>query len=283
MLDRRFLDVNLVVQGIADLPSGTPATGTQYIVGSEPTGAFSSAEEGQIARYNGETWQFLTPKEGGLEVINAETGELLTYDGTEWAVTARIGSDDSIIAPVLGIVATGTSLPASAATGDKFLKTDDAKLYTATAANTWNDGVATANGDRYASSTDHKIYESDGSAVTASAVPDGGIFLNKADSYVYVYDANASAFTKASADGVTETVVEYHTLTANEATAKSFTLANSIMSGKEGNILLSVCGVTQIYNVDYSASGNAISWANKELENIGLRAGDVFVVHYDKA
>ena len=213
---------------------------------------------------------------------------MYVYNGTDFVAVGGGSSTPAaseVIAPVLGIVATGTDLPATAATGDKFLKTDDAKLYTATAANTWNAGVATANGDRYASSTDHKIYESDGSAITASDVPDGGIFLNKADLYVYVYDSKVGAFTKASADEITvnETVVEYHTLTALEATAKSFTLTNNIMSGKENNVLLSVCGITQIYNTDYSASGNTITWDSKGLEDVGLRAGDVFVIHYIKA
>lgn len=90
MIDRRFIDFSLIVQGVADEPSDDYVKGTQYIVGEMPLGDFENAEPGQIARYDGEKWNFISPKEAGLEVINAETGELLQFDGVLWNVVATI-------------------------------------------------------------------------------------------------------------------------------------------------------------------------------------------------
>lgn len=95
MIDRRFLDVSLVVQGVANEPEANPTTGTQYIVDEMPTGDFENAEPSQIARYDGEKWNFITPKEAGLEVINVETGELLRFDGVLWEPITTLGGGNS--------------------------------------------------------------------------------------------------------------------------------------------------------------------------------------------
>ena len=78
-------------------------------------------------------------------------------------------------------------------------------------------------------------------------------------------------------------IAESHVLTAAEATAKGFSLAKAVASGSETNVLLAVCGVVQTVGTDFTISGNAVSWANKGLDAIGLAAGDVFVVHYEQA
>jgi len=91
MLDRRFFNANLIVQSIANNPSGENfITGTQYIVGENPTGEFSIAQSGQIARYNGLEWNFITPKAGELEVINLSTNEILGYDGISWKAVMKL-------------------------------------------------------------------------------------------------------------------------------------------------------------------------------------------------
>ena len=172
LLDRRFLNISLSVLGIANEPADNPAIGSQYIVGSTPAGAFSQAPANSIARYNGTSWAFFTPKAGELEVFNLETGEVLSFNGSSWSAIFSLYEP---ISPVLAIVPTGLSLPASAVTGETFLNTADAKLYTATATNTWDSGTLTTNGSRYASSSDHKIYQSDGSALSASNILNGDI------------------------------------------------------------------------------------------------------------
>ena len=89
MIDRRFLDISLVVEGVADEPEKSDV-GTQYIVGENPSGDFENAEPTQIARYNGEKWIFIPPKEASLEVINSETGEILKFDGMLWESVATL-------------------------------------------------------------------------------------------------------------------------------------------------------------------------------------------------
>lgn len=284
MLDRRFLSVNITVQGIVNEPAANPTAGTQYIVGSNPSGVFAQAHENYIARFNGSDWEFFAPKSGELEVLNISNGQFLKWNGSAWSVTLSINTSSNI-APVLAVVPTGTSLPASASAGESFFKTDDAKLYTATAADTWDSGTASANGSRYASSTDFKIYTSDGSASSAETVPVGGFFLNNEDNSLYIY--NGSTFVKigsSSSDSASASfATEIHSLTAAEILAKSFSLSHSIASGQENNVLLFVSGVAQAVGTDFTASVNSISWNNKELDNLGLLEGDVFIVHYLKA
>ena len=278
MLDRRFLNISLTVQGVANEPTDNPSVGTQFIVGTVPAGAFTNVVPNSIARFNGETWNFIAPKAGDLEVLNAETGEVLRFNGTAWTVIAAFYVP---IAPVLAIVPSGDTLPASASAGDSFLKTDDAKLYTATAADTWDSGTLTDNGSRYASSSDFKIYQSDGSSLSATSILNGDLFLNKEDGSAYVYDASVQAFVKIG--GSAEVVTEVHSLTAEEAAAKTFSLLHSIAIGKENSSLVFVSGVAQAFGLDFSASGNSISWDNKALDDIGLEAGDLFIIHYIKA
>ena len=283
MIDRRFLTVNLAVQGVANEPVSNPTEGMQYIVGSSGTGAFAGISANTIARYDGSEWKFTAPKAGSLEVLNISTGEILAFNGSAWISVATIDNGGSYepLAPVLAIVPTGNNLPASASAGDAFLNTSNAKLYTATAANTWDAGTSTTAGSRYASSTDFKIYQSDGTALTSTNILNGDLFLNKEEGIVYVYDASASEFVKVTgASASQEWVTEIHTLTASEVSAKSFTLANSIAQGS--NILLSVCGIIQAPGIDFTASGNSITWSNKGLADIDLAAGDVFIVHYAK-
>ena len=282
LLDRRFLNVSLAVEGIANTPGANPSEGTQYIVGSSGTGAFAGVQPNFIARYDGSVWKFSAPKAGSLEVLNIATGEILQFNGSQWVVKAAFYSP---IPPVLAIVPTGATLPVSASAGDTFLHTSDAKLYIATAANTWDNGTITTNGARYASSTDFKIYQSDGSALTSRNILDGEEFLNKKDNLLYVYDKTSSAFVKStnSSDSSVNSVTDFHTLTAAEVTAKSFSLDNIVATGQEDNILLFVSGVVQEAGTDFTVSGNNVSWDNKGLDSIGLTAGDLFIVHYNKA
>lgn len=275
MLDRRLFDANLTVWGIVNEPAANPSVGTQYIVASDPAGAFAEATENSIARYDGSEWKFYAPKVGSLEVLNADTGEILQFNGTAWSSVANTRGS---VAPVNNIVATGTTLPATAAEGDLFLKTDDAKLYTATAENTWNTGVTVASGHRYASKTDFKIYQSDGIGVKAMSLPVGEMFLNEADEYAYTY--NGTEFVKVGVPD--EVIIEAHVLTAAEATAKSFNLSNSVKAGTENNVMLSACGLAMTADVDFAISDSTVSWTGKGLDNIGLMAGDRFVVHYIK-
>lgn len=299
IIDRRFLDVTLTVNGIVNEPAANPTAGTQYIVGEAGTGAFADIAANSIARYDGSAWKFIAPNANSLEVFNANTGEILRYNGSMWVAVANIGSF-KYINPVLGILlAAGThneDKPKSASIGDKYLETDYGHI--SVVESTDKNGIATwsweatradqkmIDGDRYACLADFKIYSKENGVISATNIPDNAIFFNKADNCLYIYDTAASSLTKiggsTSADTTSETVTEVHTLTEDEVTAKSFSLANSIATGKESNVLLFVCGVAQIVGIDFTASGNSISWSEKGLDDISLAADDIFIIHYVK-
>lgn len=276
-VDRRFLDVGMTVLGIANTPSGTPAAGDQYIVGNAGTGAFEGVAANSVARYDGTKWTFSAPRAGTMEALDALAGTIIRYDGSAWVTVADF---NSFIAPVIDLVATDDELPSTCAEGAILLNTSDNKLYTATAEDTWDAGVALSNGDRYASTSDFRVYESDWTNLIGAEIHDGGLFLNKADGCIYVYDAASGEYKRNGAD---VTVTETHTLTAGEATGKSFNLNSAVAAGREGHVILFVGGVAQVAGTDFTASGNTISWNAKGLDEVGLRAGDVFVVHYIKA
>lgn len=211
----------------------------------------------------------------GATFLNKNDNCLYTYDGSSFVKSASYEP----VAPVLAIVPSGSALPANAATGDAFLNTSNAKFYTATAANTWDSGTLTANGSRYASSSDHKIYVSNGTALTATNILNGDLFLNKEENIVYAYDASVPAFVKVGTSSLNITT-ENHSLTAADVNAKGFSLSFNIAAGQESNTLLFVSGIAQTVGVDFSASGNSISWNNKALDDIALTAGDSFLVQY---
>lgn len=281
MLDRRFLSVNITVLGIANEPAANPVKGTQYIVGSTPTGVFAGASANSIATFDGTEWKFIAPKVDSLEVLNKATGEILKFNGTAWENVLTIRAT-SFITPVLAVVPTGTTLPASASAGDSFFNTDDAKLYTATATDTWDNGTSTTDGSRYASLTDYKIYTSNGSTATSESINEGGFFLNKEDNCLYIY--NGTAFIKiggnSSATSSISIATDIHSLTAAEVSAKSFSLSHSVASGEENNVLLFVSGLAQYAGTDFSVSGKNVTWNGKGLDSIGLNEGDTFIVHY---
>ena len=284
-IDRRFLNISISVVGIANEPPDNPTNGTQYIVGATPTGAFAGATPNSIARYNGSAWKFSAPKIGGLEVLNADTGELLNFNGSTWGAVAAFGGSDNFIKPVLNILNSGSTLPQSPIQGDTFFNSSDGKIYSANTNNTWDNGTDTTNGSRYASANEFKIFVNDNGTLSALNIIDGAFFLNKADNSLYVYNASVPALIKisASSSDTDEIVTEHHSLSAEEVNAKAFTLSHYIKSGKENSVLLFASGIAQIEGTDFTASGNSISWTGKALDDVDLSDGDIFVIQYSKS
>ena len=99
MIDRRFLNIRLAVQGVANEPPENLYAGMQYIVGENPSGDFASAEQGALAYYDSENWTFIMPKVNGMECLNLETQELLKFDGMLWEtiMTFNSGSGSSVL------------------------------------------------------------------------------------------------------------------------------------------------------------------------------------------
>ena len=114
LIDRRFLNISLAVQGIANSPEDNPTAGIQYIIGSEPSGAFNGIPKNYIARYNGSTWDFYAPKVDGLEVLNLSNNSILRYDGSDWVIAASFGgggNDDTSIIVVKGVGISSATKP----------------------------------------------------------------------------------------------------------------------------------------------------------------------------
>ena len=80
-IDRRLLKTRLLVYDIINTPSRTDY---QYIVGSNPSGAFEGATPNSIAYYENEKWNFLPPQTDGLEVFCISSKALLRWNGSSW-------------------------------------------------------------------------------------------------------------------------------------------------------------------------------------------------------
>ena len=160
--------------------------------------------------------------------------------------------------------------------------------------------VAMEPGKRYASLTDHKIYyivkpTYDAAYTVSETLPDYAIFLNKADGCLYVYDTPNSTFIKVAggsgSGAATSSVLvktEVHTLTEDEATEKCFELSKAIATDQNDNVLVFISGVAQAVGVDFYVDTDDddnykfIAWdkAQYKLYNLGLHAGDLFIVQY---
>ena len=99
-LDRRFLNVGLVVESVLSEPPETMSAadvGKQYLVSATPTDNSAFDEHANdIAvctayESNEATWEFTEAEVGGLEVINKATGAILKWNGTAWAVVTTLG------------------------------------------------------------------------------------------------------------------------------------------------------------------------------------------------
>lgn len=245
---------------------------------------FLSVEDNVVVGYDAAS--------GKLVVVGA--GDVPNVNPGQVVVIEKPSTSGGATKPVKGLVTSGAALPQTAEKGAKFLNTADRKLYTATAENTWDAGVALADGDRYLSVNDKKIYELNGTTLDSAKPDDGAIFVSVADNVVVGYDAaedklvvvgNVDAPTVQPGQDIVIpnkgfTHTENHTLTEAEATAKSFELAYDVVSKKENNVLLIVCGMPQVAGEDYEISGNVVSWADKGLDGIGMETGDVFIVTY---
>jgi hypothetical protein len=71
-------------------PGSAPANGTAYLVGSTPTGLWSS-KAGKIAVYHDGGWYFATPK-NGLVAISRDTGKRYVHNGTKFRILSGVTS-----------------------------------------------------------------------------------------------------------------------------------------------------------------------------------------------
>ena len=95
MIDRRFLDVRITVNGFAEsLVSGTNI-GDQYIVSKAWGDSCPNAVVNSIAKYGSNGWKFTMPNAyvNPLEVVNLATNEILKFDDSShtWKAIGTLG------------------------------------------------------------------------------------------------------------------------------------------------------------------------------------------------
>ncbi|MEI6573836.1 MAG: DUF2793 domain-containing protein [Alphaproteobacteria bacterium] len=71
-----------VLQMSVVVPPASPKSGDRYLIGSNPTGAFSNFA-GTIAYYDGASWRYSMPLAGWI-LFNVSDGYFYFYDGTIW-------------------------------------------------------------------------------------------------------------------------------------------------------------------------------------------------------
>jgi hypothetical protein len=73
-------------------------------------------------------------------------------------------------------------------------------------------------------------------------------------------------------------LVDVFTITAPQAAAKEVTLTDTPTSAASTLALLG--GIAQTPNVDFSVSGNVLSWDSLGMDALPVEAGDILVVIY---
>jgi hypothetical protein len=101
--------LGVTVQATQNTPPGSVAGA--YIVGSAPTGAWSS-QAGKVAVAVASAWQFLTPYEGA-SVWDVSAAERRSYRSGVWTLDTRQGSISKRIIATTANIDCGTLVPAS--------------------------------------------------------------------------------------------------------------------------------------------------------------------------
>lgn len=102
--------LHCAIEGIAAAPPATPADGTNWLVGSSPSGAFAG-QPGKLACRQAGNWLFVAPRDG-MRLLNRATGQEIRYLGT-WrtpnrpaAATGGTVIDSEARAAISAIIAT---------------------------------------------------------------------------------------------------------------------------------------------------------------------------------
>ena len=98
MIDRRFLDIRITINGFAAAAPSGPKRGDQWIVSKAWGDQYPNAVVDSIAKYS-DKWSFTKPNDrtSALEVINLETQEILKYcydddkKANAWVAVASLG------------------------------------------------------------------------------------------------------------------------------------------------------------------------------------------------
>lgn len=228
MVDRRFFDVRITVDGALTMPPAEVKEGAQYLVIGPATGAFEG-HENNIAYFVNGAWKFYKDFKGQSEVYDIDADLLYRYEQVQKEVEGEMQTvgewtsydivrkhaeevvDERIVRPVKSVALyknelSGTNTPSVDAgtrvvNGQLLIDVNGkggAGLYTASVAGTtvtWSP-VTVAVDERFGLAADGKIYTvvntSDQENLTfeATTLQENAIFLSVSDDNIYTYDAD---------------------------------------------------------------------------------------------
>ena len=245
-----------------------------------------------IAYFDGERWINYMPHAGERYLYD---NKIYEFNGTDWETKHTLSVNYGCVDKIVRFSGNAKRSVNNNKTytynvGDKFLCKSDCKIYTITAIDdekniTWDDGTAlSGTSPRIYSVIDYGIYtytKQDGEEKLDFSTTDDFVFVYVKETGKLYYGIYVNS--KQDALEVVTTAnsmkVETHTLTAEEVTAKSFTLSKSVATGEENNVLCFVSGVVQPVNIAFTVSGNTVGWSEKTLDG-NVSAGDVFIIQY---
>jgi hypothetical protein len=117
------------------------------------------------------------------------------------------------------------------------------------------------------------------SGPAAGTPPAGCIHIySKGDKKLYYKDDTGTEYLLGTTQDINASEVEYVTLNATQITNAQITLANMPIDATKVTLDI-ISGSAQIYSVDYTVTGNVLSWSGKPPEAI-LEVGDSCRITY---
>lgn len=301
-IDRRFIDLRLTIDGVVVEPVGEPFVGQQYLVAAaDATGAFAG-HENDLAMYTEDgAWKFYSIDKMQTELFDVNNGQIIrkeVVDGESKWVSHKFSSTQegteensgAVVIPVTGMATTGTQLPETVTEGQVFVNTETNTVYVYKEGQ-WDAGRPITSDDRFVDAENGTIVTADEDGkVKVEPLADGELVVSKEELTLYIYDASTGTLVPIAGKEVEPPVCEpskkvitvTHVLTEEEAQVKGFNLTEAAVL--ENGVFAAVGGVVQALNIDFKVENNednsVVSWDGLGLDDIGLEAGDVFVLTY---
>ena len=222
-------------------------------------------------------------------IVSKDTGAIYRHDGTKWSPVGSEGfifADDIVTLNYKGTTSDNTLISTK---GTKFICMSGTESYTPSKLYVSSKNGAATSQDIPINSIfgimeGGVLVSYDGNNWLPYLVPsEGCLIVSRVDNSVYVKDRAAKKFIAVSSSGTSSKnslTNEKFILTNENIASKSLTLSESIEAGHENEVFCFVGGTVQFARTNFTASGNTISWHNKTLDSIGLKAGDVISVQY---